>query len=342
MPLSKEITIIGGGLAGLTLGVLLRRRGIPVTLHEAGRYPRHRVCGEFICGLDMGAMERLGLPEFFVGAVQGQTTAWYYYGECVYEQILPCEAIGISRYLLDQRLATAFQDGGGELREGSRVNLSQPYGPGTVFASGRRATESDWLGLKFHVRGLECQHDLELHLGRQCYIGISQVEDGIHNFCGLFKKQPGLRAAKNDLPFAYMKACGLGYLVDQLKQADLDTASITGVSHLGYAPARPAGDRLQLGDVAGLIPPFTGNGMSIAMEGAAIAAEPVSAYAQGQIEWPEAVRVINQQTHRRFAIRQKIARSLHPFLINRHAQRGLRLLARHSLLPFGLLFRLTH
>jgi 2-polyprenyl-6-methoxyphenol hydroxylase-like FAD-dependent oxidoreductase len=46
---TKPITIVGGGLAGLTLGIGLRRRGVPTTLWEAGHYPRHRVCGEFIC-----------------------------------------------------------------------------------------------------------------------------------------------------------------------------------------------------------------------------------------------------------------------------------------------------
>ena len=46
----KPITIVGGGLAGLTLGIGLRQCGVAVTVHEAGHYPRHRVCGEFISG----------------------------------------------------------------------------------------------------------------------------------------------------------------------------------------------------------------------------------------------------------------------------------------------------
>ena len=50
MPAPRTITIVGGGLAGLTLGIGLRQRGIPAEIFEAGTYPRHRVCGEFISG----------------------------------------------------------------------------------------------------------------------------------------------------------------------------------------------------------------------------------------------------------------------------------------------------
>jgi len=42
----KRVQIVGGGLAGLTLGLRLRQFGVPVDLYEAGSYPRHRVCGE--------------------------------------------------------------------------------------------------------------------------------------------------------------------------------------------------------------------------------------------------------------------------------------------------------
>ena len=69
MPAPKPIQIIGGGLAGLTLGIALRRQEIPVTILEAGRYPRHRVCGEFISGL------RQLLEE--AGAVDARTVAFH-------------------------------------------------------------------------------------------------------------------------------------------------------------------------------------------------------------------------------------------------------------------------
>ena len=63
MKAPQAITIVGGGLAGLTLGIGLRRKGIPVAIREAGHYPRHRVCGEFISGRGLQTLDRLGLLE---------------------------------------------------------------------------------------------------------------------------------------------------------------------------------------------------------------------------------------------------------------------------------------
>ena len=47
----RPVRIAGGGLAGLSLGVALARRGVEVEVQEALAYPRHRVCGEFVLSL---------------------------------------------------------------------------------------------------------------------------------------------------------------------------------------------------------------------------------------------------------------------------------------------------
>ena len=70
----KRISIVGGGLAGLSLGVALRRHGIPVILFEAGSYPRHRVCGEFISGLSKATLNTLGLQDLLHGAMSHRST----------------------------------------------------------------------------------------------------------------------------------------------------------------------------------------------------------------------------------------------------------------------------
>jgi 2-polyprenyl-6-methoxyphenol hydroxylase-like FAD-dependent oxidoreductase len=65
---SFDAIIIGGGLAGLSLGIALRHRGLPVTIREAGHYPRHRVCGEFITALDEETKQALHLAGPLRGA----------------------------------------------------------------------------------------------------------------------------------------------------------------------------------------------------------------------------------------------------------------------------------
>ena len=59
--MTKTVTIVGGGLAGVTLGIGLRQRGVRVTLWEAGHIPRHRVCGELISGRGLETLDRLAL-----------------------------------------------------------------------------------------------------------------------------------------------------------------------------------------------------------------------------------------------------------------------------------------
>ncbi|HZZ75876.1 MAG TPA: FAD-dependent oxidoreductase, partial [Puia sp.] len=43
-----DVAIVGGGLAGLSLAILLARESYRVCLFEKEAYPFHKVCGEYI------------------------------------------------------------------------------------------------------------------------------------------------------------------------------------------------------------------------------------------------------------------------------------------------------
>src|ERR1700744_3305078 len=135
---TKPITVIGGGLAGLTLGIGLRQKGVPVTIHEAGTSPRHRVCGEFISGRGQATLTRLGLWELFDqhGAVPAQTAAFFSVTRSTVARSLPSAAICLSRFTLDVALAKHFRELGGEMIEGKRYTAS--LAEGDVRATGRR------------------------------------------------------------------------------------------------------------------------------------------------------------------------------------------------------------
>src|SRR3984957_10801005 len=193
MSVPKPITIVGGGLAGLTLGIGLRQRGVPVTVWETGENPRHRVCGEFISGRGQAALTRLGLRERImdVGAIPARTTAFFstHAGSRIRELAEP--AWSLSRYALDDLLAKEFRATGGELRENERWR-GEEFSEGMVRASGRRLQPVvngwRWFGLKVHARNVPLAADLEMHLWPSGYMGMSWLKSGEVNICGLFRR----------------------------------------------------------------------------------------------------------------------------------------------------------
>lgn len=358
----SPIEIIGGGLAGLSLGLALRRAGVPVRLLEAGDYPRHRVCGEFITGLDAGTIGTLGLQPILADALAHREIAWFMGGRPARIHALPAPALGISRHRLDARLASAFVAAGGELRARTRVS-DLAARAGRVFAIGRRRGASDWLGLKLHVRGPRLHRDLELHLGAEAYVGLSRVEDNWINVCGLFRTRSGgelttparprwleprrnagdpVAAPPAAIFFRYLEAARLGALAERLADAEMDPGSFCSVAALQFDRRVIATDRIQLGDACAMIPPFTGNGMAMAFQSAATAVAPLLRYCRNEIAWPEACRATNEALRRRFRVRLASANLLHPFLLRRTRQRGLHILSRTGLLPFPPLYALLH
>jgi len=337
----RPIQIAGGGLAGLSLGIALRQRGVPVTVYESGGYPRHLVCGEFIAGLRAGVPEELGIEPCLNGALALRRSCWRHRGRTVLRKDLPRPALGLSRYELDQRLADQFVQLGGALRTNERLQAI-PREPGWVSAHGRKRTESDWIGLKIHCRSLELDSDLELHFGRRGYVGLSRIENGRVNVCGLFRQRATGAVAKSERLFAYLEQSALGGLAERLRAGSPDPDSAAGVAGLSYRPLPADRTIVAIGDHSGLIAPFTGNGMAQALEGAAQAAGPLTAFARGETTWDAAAAAIADQQGRAFGSRRRVARWLHPWLLESRRQNLLGAVAQARLLPFTLLFRLTH
>lgn len=339
----RPITIAGGGLAGLGLGVALRRDGIPVTIHEQFNYPQHRVCGEFMAGLKETTLERLGIQSCFADSKWHHSTVWVDQHRQSKPFILPSPARGISRFLLDQRLAELFLSLGGDLQTNSRLTVKQaPLD--CIWATGKhKSPDSDWVGLKAHFRGLEMHSDLEIHFGNQSYVGLSAVEDDWINVCGLFPKQSIPRKCSElDTFFGTLENSGLGLVAKRLESLEMRIGSFKTVASFLPATILSSKVGIGIGDRFAMMPPFTGNGMTLALESAAVLLPVLTDYSRGNMNWDKAESLSRIRLSRSFKARLQRAGWLHPFLWNSRPRRSLLVLDRFGLLPWKTLYKLTH
>ena len=54
-----DLIIIGGGPAGTSAAIFAARLGASVLLLERGRFPRHKVCGEFVSAESLSLLRDL-------------------------------------------------------------------------------------------------------------------------------------------------------------------------------------------------------------------------------------------------------------------------------------------
>lgn len=345
MPPHKLVTIAGGGLAGLTLGILLRLRKVPVTIFEAGTFPHHRVCGEFISGRGRQILESIGLPLHEQGAVDARTIALFAPGMPAVHRSLLVPALCISRFILDDLLALEFRNLGGELYERERFQDGRTVSEeGVVHANGRQLQPVvggwRWFGLKVHARGVKTKADLEVHLVRHGYVGLCRLRDEL-NICGLFRSRttvPGLaqkwaETLRGD-PGSELEKC--------LATAEFDEHSFCSVAGLCVEPRRIAPRaRCEIGDALTMIPPVTGNGMSMAFEAAKLASDPLFDYSCGGSSWDAARGRIADECHRRFARRLRCSALLHATMFSPRASTALRWVLPRFPSLVDLLFRWT-
>ena len=341
----KSVHIVGGGLAGLTLGLRLRQLDVPVELYEAGSYPRHRVCGEYLSGRGRDFLRSLISEETLqqAGARHSSGLRVYRRNHTLPGQTLPRPALCLSRHRLDQLLANQFSSQGGRLHLQTRQ--APPTGEGWVTATGRQPAVREegwrWIGLKAHALDLSLGEDLEMHLTPHGYVGLCAVEENRVNVCGLFRTKetvPDLARRWRD----WLGGEPGSALHRRLQNVRWDESSFSSVSAISLRPRRAIHQPgVRVGDALTMIPPLTGNGMSMAVEGAFLSAGPLADWSQGTIDWPACLKQIAGTLDGCFSSRLRWARLLQQSILHPFGQPLLwHLASAFPLLP-QLLFRQT-
>ncbi|MGQ7947718.1 NAD(P)/FAD-dependent oxidoreductase [Flavobacterium sp. WC2509] len=310
MDLSKGITIVGGGLAGLTAAIHLSKIGLKVILIEKNEYPKHKVCGEYISNeilpyLNWLSLNISELNPTQITKLEFSTSA----GEMI-QCDLPLGGFGISRYALDDFLYKKAIQNGCEIIQDTVNDIVFENEIFTVSTSnnriitsgivigafGKRSNldqklkreffkkKSHWLAVKSHYSGEYPNQLVGLHNFEGGYCGVSKVENNIINICYLasyasFKKYKNIKDFQNHI---VAKNPHLKLIFDNTKM--LFEAPLS-ISHISFDKKTLIENHiLMIGDTAGLIHPLCGNGMAMAIHSAKIVSELIEKVHKNQIK----------------------------------------------------------
>ncbi len=297
---SVQHLVIGGGPAGSMVALRLASSGRDVMLLEKEREPHHKVCGEFLSPEAIGYLQDVGIEPRDLGAQSIQRVRLHS-GRHTVESNLPFTALSLSRRVLDQALLERASSAGCDLWCGAFVESLQTSGKSwtvqlrgghslqarTVFlATGKhdvngwsraQGSQSDLVGFKMHwqldgSRTETLRGWMELFLFREGYGGLSLVDNNTANFCfvvrrGRLRELGGwtevLSAIRREVP-------GINERLHAATPCWTRPLAISPIpyGHLGG----PAKGLWRIGDQSAVIPSFTGDGMSIALHSARLAA----------------------------------------------------------------------
>ena len=298
-PRSAEHLIIGGGLAGSMLGLRLAAAGKEVTLLEKERGPHHKVCGEFLSLEAVDYLRGVGLDPLALGAVPLRVVRLAA-GRTVVETDLHFPALSLSRRVLDEALLTHAERAGCRVQRGAFVeDLSENsssweahlrdgerWNAKTVFlANGKHdlrghdrgsAAQGDLVGFKMHWQLAPAQtaalrEATELFLFTGGYGGLSLIERDQANFCLVVKRSRLRKLGGWDALFGSILA-EVPHLAKRLDGAQSLWERPLAVSSIPYGYLAGRAGLWCVGDQTAVMPSFTGDGMSIALHSASLAA----------------------------------------------------------------------
>lgn len=306
-----DLGIIGGGPAGSFAALEAARHGMRVVVWERDRFPRDKVCGEFLSPESLPLL-RGAIPETLArGSMISQAEFYSRKGRC-FSIPFSRPGLGLSRRVLDESLWRAAAAAGADCREGEPVRRAHELADGIakyrgwqvdsereerrevralLAASGRwwkisglsspaEFTKTKrakfWLGAKAHFKGIEQRGSVEMYFFPGGYCGIAPVEDGIVNACCLVHTSLSrAHGGERMTDFA-------GWLRQIARHPALDArlkGAIQVSETIATAPVEPRRRSAETegvcraGDAAGFLDPFTGDGISMALHSGRLAVE---------------------------------------------------------------------
>jgi menaquinone-9 beta-reductase len=268
---SISVRIFGGGPAGSAAAIAALSETGAVHIVEKSCFPRHKVCGEFLSPEIAPALESLGIWREFLQLRPARIRRMtLHFGTRSSQSRLPDGAFGLSRYEFDRLLfEKAIKMGATTTRQrlvpSSAVAQESSTRIGDVLAIGRKSVATAGrrlFGFKAHFEG-PVNDGVEMFFFRKCYVGVSAIENGITNICGIAPEQV-LRAREFQMDDLL---AGWPPLADRVRPLSRISRWFTvGPLVFGRQREHCAGRAIYpAGDALGFIDPFTGVGLVTAV-----------------------------------------------------------------------------
>lgn len=287
-----DFVILGGGLAGLSAAIKLAESGAQPLLIDAGHYPSHKVCGEFLSPDSLPLLQKWEISPTLIHRVQLRTV------KQSFTFSFPSPAGSLSHLQLDPFMASYARQKGAQLLLSTKVKQIKPalteleqheivleseeviQARHLLIATGRLSCLAHappphmrYVGIKAHFQGIPLDQELEMFSFSQAYIGLSPIEESKCNIAclahlDLFQKAGSAKALidslciQNPLLKTYLSN-GKNLFSDWM------TAFLP---EFGMKPSLSWPRTYFLGDAAGTIPPACGNGLTMALMGGQMAA----------------------------------------------------------------------
>ena len=336
--------VVGGGLAGLSLSILLSKAGYKTILFEKEKYPFHKVCGEYISLESWKFIESLGLniselnlpiiKNLLVSSPDGNFI----------KANLDLGGFGISRYFLDNKLKEIAIENGVTVHEEAKVNevvfneeeFTVQYKRGYVFASivagsfGKRSNLdvkwkrhftkqknsklSNFIGVKYHIKTDFPADTIALHNFKNGYCGISKVEDDQYCLCYLTTAQ-NLKNNHNSIKEMEKNVLYKNQFLEKIfSESEFLFKEPVTISQISFDKKSQIENHvLMLGDAAGMITPLCGNGMSMAFHAAKIAFVNIDLFIKGKISRKEMENRYANEWQKQFGKRLRNGRIIQRF-----------------------------
>jgi menaquinone-9 beta-reductase len=308
-----DLIVVGAGPAGSACAITAARAGAKVLLLEKDRFPRQKVCGEFVSPESLGLLHGFMKNDRFRSCAQIASSRIFLDNKVLVLPVSPA-AQSIPRFDLDPALFAAAQNAGVTAHEGVavqdvqrdevfhvRTSESAYSARALVNATGRWsklthfdvAEKEKWIGLKAHFTELSPPQSVDLYFFPGGYCGVTPVGPNSVNACAMVRAD-----AAHTLEDVFTKE---PHLYERSRAWTPLFTTVT-TSPLYFREPETESDGMFLaGDAAGFVDPFAGDGISLALQSGTLAAQSILPFLRGMISLEQAHQRYRAEYRKHFA-----------------------------------------